>query len=53
MITGYSDQFLNKLIIQGMNVHEIDLEYKKLNSKYKQTLFSVSEVENWLRTHLF
>lgn len=52
-ITGYSDSFLNKLIIKGLNMHEADLEYKNMSSNIKQMLFSLQEVEDWLRVHVF
>lgn len=53
IITGYSDKFLNKLIINGLNIHEADLQYKQMNSKIKQMLFNLQEVEDWLKVHIF
>ena len=53
IITGYSDAFLNKLILNGLNVHEADATYSRVDSKIKQTLFSLQEVEDWLRVHIF
>ncbi len=53
LITGFSEKFLNKLIIKGLNMHEADLEYEKLSSKYKQQLFNLQEVEDWLKVHIF
>ena len=45
--------FLNKLIVQGLSIHEVDLEHTKISSKYKQILFNLDEVEEWLRVHVF
>lgn len=53
IITGYTDSFLNKLILNGLNVHEADADYKRMDSKIKQTLFSLTEVEEWLKVHIF
>lgn len=53
LITGFSEKVLNKLIIKGLNLHEMDLEPNKLTSKYKQQLFDLSEVEEWLKVHVF
>ena len=53
LITGFDDKFLNKLIIKGLNIHEADLEYTKFTSKYKQMLFNLAEVEEWLKVHIF
>lgn len=55
LITGFSDSFLNKLIVKGMNLNEADLEYERLNfpSKYTQLLFNLQDVEEWLKVHVF
>lgn len=55
LITGFSDRFLNKLIVKGMNINEADLEYERLNctSKHKQVLFNLQDVEDWLKVHVF
>ena len=58
LITGFNDYFLSKLITKGLNLHEADLEYNNLNNtvgrdKYKQTLFNLKEVEEWLKVHIF
>lgn len=57
-ITGFSDYILNKLITKGMNFHELDLEYNneikpQRRERYKQRLFNLAEVEEWLRLHIF
>lgn len=58
LITGFSDYFLSKLITKGLVFHEADLEYnskkKPLRTdRYKKMLFSLHEVEQWLRVHIF
>lgn len=58
IITGYNDAFLSKLITKGLKLHEADLEYNNKKkptreSKYRQMLFDINEVENWLRVHVF
>lgn len=53
LITGYSEKFLNRLIIKGLNMHEADLEIRQFNPKYKQRLYNLQEVEEWLRIHVY
>lgn len=58
LITGFSDVFLHKLISKGLSIHEVDLEYNNVKapirqSNYKQVLFNLAEVEEWLRVHIF
>ena len=58
LITGFSDCFLSRLITKGLNIHEVDLEYNSVNKpkredRYKNLLFNLEEVENWLRVHIF
>ena len=58
MLNGYVTYDELKLITKGLNLHEADLEYNNLNKpvrsdRYKQTLFNLKEVEEWLRVHIF
>ncbi len=58
LITGYNDYFLSKLITKGLTFHEADLEYNNVNKpqradRYKQTIFNLQEVEQWLKVHIF
>lgn len=53
IITGYSEPFLNKLIVEGLKIHEADLQPHKVTHKLKEKLFSLQEVENWLKVHIF
>ncbi len=64
LITGFSNAFLSKLIVQGLTLHQADLQYiqltelqeansRKCSQVYKQTLFNLAEVEEWLRMHVF
>lgn len=58
LLTGYSDVFLSKLIVRGLNLHEADLDYNKQikdkrKDRYSQTLFNLDEVEQWLKAHIF
>ena len=53
LITGFSEKFLNRLILRGMNIHEIDLDYRRLPSNYRQQLFNLAEVEEWIKVHIF
>ena len=45
LITGFSDNFLNKLIANG-------LETKIVGKNTKDRLFNLQEVEEWLKVHL-
>ena len=45
LITGFSDNFLNKLIANG-------LETKTVGKNTKDRLFNLQEVEGWLKVHL-
>lgn len=53
IITGYSEKFLNKLIVKGLKFHEADLQPERITHKLKECLFSLKEVESWLRIHIF
>lgn len=58
IITGFTDAFLSKLITKGLNLHEVDLEYNnekkpKRPDAYKQAMFNLQEVEEWLKAHIF
>lgn len=53
LITGFDDKLLNKLILLGMNYHELDLDHTNFTSKYKEQLFNLEEVEEWIRMHIF
>lgn len=57
LITGYTDTFLQKLITKGLRMREADLEYdnRPLVNKniFKQTLFDINEVEEWLKVYVF
>jgi len=58
LITGFNDYFLSKLITKGLTIHEADLEYNNINKpkredRYKNMLFNLAEVENWLKVHIF
>lgn len=53
LITGYPDRILNQLIINGLNIHECDVDRKKIGGNTKQMLFNIQEVEDWLKVHVF
>jgi len=53
LITGYPDRFLNQLIVNGLNIHEADLNMKQIGGNTKQMLFNLQEVEDWLKVHVF
>ena len=38
LITGYPDRFLNQLIVNGLNIHEADLNMKQIGGNTKQML---------------
>ena len=56
IITGYSDAILARLLIQGLNTHELELIEGVRKEKViplKQQVFKLKEVEDWLKIHIF
>lgn len=56
IITGYSDKLLTRLLIQGMNTHELEV-VKGIRVEnpipIREQVFSLEEVESWLNIHIF
>lgn len=56
IITGYSDVMLTKLLIQGINSHELEITKGIRKEKIlplKEQLFNLNEVERWIKVHIF
>lgn len=55
IITGYPEKFLKSLLLKGLNFHEItlDTDFNSEKSIKGQTLFSLKEVEEWIKVHVF
>lgn len=50
IITGFSDHFLNYMIRNGLNCHQIKTNrYSRVSHKLKDQLFNLQEVEEWLK----
>jgi hypothetical protein len=57
VITGYSDSALVRLIMQGINQHQLELLGGVYNQEVakpiREQLFNLEEVEKWLRIHIY
>ena len=56
LITGYSDPMLNQLLIQGISQHQLEIQVdsdKRFSRPLRECLFNLSEVENWIKLHIF
>lgn len=55
LITGYSDQLLKNLILQGLNIHEVEvaIEGSHKDRKVTEQVFNLKEIENWLKVHIY
>ena len=56
IITGYSDSILTKLLVQGINSHELEVVKGIRKDKIipiTEQLFNLKEVEKWLNIHIF
>lgn len=55
LITGYSDQLLKNLILQGLNIHELEVavEASQKDQKINEQVFNLKEIENWLKVHIY
>lgn len=50
VITGYSDDFLKFLIVNGIKSHQIKTnKVTNVTYKLKDQLFNLKEVEEWLK----
>ena len=52
IITGFSEPLLNKLILSGMKLNEMEVNGHSMR-KLKTELFNLSEVEKWLKVHIY
>ena len=50
IITGYTQDTLDRLIIDGMRLHELSYQG---TGPFRNYLFNLEEVENWLRVNIF
>lgn len=59
IITGFKPKYLKQLILNGLEYHELDIQYDMNNLKidtnlsWDEMLFSIDEVERWLKVHIF
>lgn len=55
LLTGFTENYLKKLLLNGLKYHEIHLKYNDMTTKppLRQCLFDLNEVEEWIKVHVF